>query len=251
MHRVIKSRRVIMLEAPAPEKSAPETEKEGIQEEIQQSHPEEALQEDAGQMREDMLKAAREETEQLIQAAQDEARSLTHQAEIDIENLRKKTEKEAYTQGIDHAGHEMEQLFARAQNEIDETIRKAYEQRDAMMDNLEPRIFKLALEIAEKILGYELDHSENAFLSMLRQALDSVKNESHVTLRVSSNEYVRFFKSHEVTMHTQSGTIKADVVNDPAVGFGGCLIETESGAIDAGVKAQLAQIARNLGVEEE
>jgi flagellar assembly protein FliH len=201
------------------------------------------------------LSTAREEASRLMSEAaaqaRAEARRLTGDAEAQAEALRVQAREEGLAKGMEQARRDTEALFAKAQTEVDETLREAVRQRDELLDSMEPRIFKLALEIAEKILGYELDHNESAFLSMLRAALGSVKSESHVTLRVNPSEYVRFFKSREVTMHTQSGSIQAQVVNDPTVGYGGCLIETESGLIDAGADAQLKQIAKNLGVEDD
>ena len=246
MPSVIKSHRVIMREAETPAEDTVREARENSQDPPSQIDPLETEKTCAH-----LLSSAREEAARLLEESRQEAGALIRQAETDAGVLRDQAEKDAYKQGLDKAGHEMEQLFTRAQGEIDEIIREAHKQRDAMMDNLEPRIFKLALEVAEKILGYEMDHNEDAYLSMLRQAMSHVKSENRVILRVNPSEYVRYFKSREVTMHTANGSIKAEVVNDPAVGYGGCLIETESGAIDAGVDAQLTQIGRNLGLEDE
>ena len=203
----------------------------------------------AEQARDELLSLARGQASQTLEEAREEAHQLTRQAEREAGALRERIRQEAYRQGLEQAAQETAELLARGQAEIDEILREAHRQRDATLDSLEPRIFKLALETAEKIMGYELDHNEKAFLSMLSQALTSVKNESRVTLRVNPGEYVRFFKSREVTMHTPNGALKAEVVSDPTVGYGGCVIETESGDIDAGAAAQLSQIQRNLGLE--
>jgi len=209
----------------------------------------EAALKSAERSRDELLALTSSQAADMLREAREEARNIGRQAEEEADALREQVRREAYKEGLEKAAREVEALMARAQAEIDRTLEEARRQHSAMMDNLEPRIFKLALEVAEKILGYELDHNDNAFLSMLKQALGSVKSDDHVKLRVNPSEYVRFFKSREVTLHTQNGSLKAEVINDPTVGFGGCLIETESGAIDAGVDAQLDQIGRNLGLE--
>ncbi len=198
---------------------------------------------------EELILAAQEEVALMLQDARAGAQEILRQAEQETTDLRRAAQEEAYEQGMEQARAEVVDLFARGQAEIDRTLEEAVRQRDAMAENMEPGLFKIAMEIAEKILGYELDHNDSAYLSMLKTALNSVKSETHVTLRVNPSEYVRFFKSRQVTMHTQNGSITADVINDPTVGYGGCLIETESGAIDAGAKAQLRQIQTNLGIE--
>ncbi len=198
----------------------------------------------------ELIMAAQEEVALILEDARAEAQGILQQAEQAATDAHRRIHEEAYAQGMRQARQEVEDLFARAQDEIDRTLGEAQAQRDNMLNSLEPQFFKMALEVAEKILGYELDHNDNAFLSMLKSALGSVKSETHVTLRVNPSEYVRFFKSREVTMHTKNGSITAQVINDPTVGYGGCLIETESGAIDAGAQAQLRQIQQNLGFDE-
>ena len=203
----------------------------------------------AEQARDELLSLAREQSSELLKEARQEALNVGRQAEAEAAALRERAEREAYQLGLERAAREVEELLQRTQGEIDQTMAEARSQSEATIDGLEPRIFKLALEVAEKILGYELDHNNSAFMSMLKQALQNVKSENRVTLMVNPSEYVRFFKSREVTLHTGSGALKAEVVSDPTVGYGGCLIETESGAIDAGVNAQLKQIGKNLGLE--
>ena len=248
MRRVIKASRVFMLDKPET-KGSP-----GGDDSQAGPGGESSVKVDLDSARmaaDEMLALAREEASHLIRKAREEALAVSRDAEREAASLVEKSQLDAYRQGLAQAEADIGDLFERAQAEVDGIINDAKEQRNELLDSMEPRVFRLALEIAEKILGYELDRNESAFMSMLRSALSNVKNESTVTLRVNSSEYVRFFKSREVTMHTQSGTLQANVVNDPTIGFGGCLIETESGAIDAGASAQLSQIGKNLGLEAD
>ena len=245
MHRVIKASRVLMRETPVSKSSAPAAGEARWGKDAEDKAKREL--DGVRKAADEMLALAREEASHLIRQAREEAAEITRSAD----KAKEKARWDAYKQGLEMAEQEIGDLFERAQEDVDRTLEQAKKQFDALMDDLEPRVFKLSLEIAEKILGYELDNNDSAFLSMLRTALGSVKNENTVTLRVNSSEYIRFFKSREVTMHTASGSLKANVVNDPNVGYGGCLIETDSGAIDAGVGAQLAQIGKNLGLEME
>jgi len=238
---LIKATRVIMLAPPVREvKATPEQE---ASDELRESDLASAR-----RAADEVLAVAREEASRLLREARDEGLAITRHAEREAEGASEKIREEAYRQGLAQAQTEIGDLFSQAQTDIDAILREANRMSEELLDDLEPRIFKLALEVAEKILGYELDHNESAFMSMLKEALGNVKNEKRVTLRVNPSEYVRFFKSSEATIHTRNGSLKADVVNDPTIDYAGCLIETESGGIDAGVGAQLAQIGKNLGI---
>jgi flagellar assembly protein FliH len=199
----------------------------------------------------ELIAAAQEEVTMLLEDARREASALVAEAERAAVSLRASAQEDGFQKGLTAARDEVAGLLARAQADADDLIGRAEAARAASLEQMEPRILTLALEVAKKVLGYELDHNESAFLSMLRTALAGVKAETHVTLRVNPSEYVRFFKAREVTMHTPTGSLTASVVNDPTVGYGGCLIETEGGAIDAGAAAQVAQIGRNFGIESD
>ncbi|MDR0381184.1 MAG: hypothetical protein LBH86_04235 [Oscillospiraceae bacterium] len=241
MYRVIKAAQVFLAPPPA-----------AVAAEHSDASPESgAAETDVQTAYDELIAAAQEEVTLLLQDARREAAALVAEAERAAASLRASAQEDGFKKGLEAARDEVFALLNRAQTDADDIVKQAEAERAASLEQMETRILKLSLEVAKKILGYELDHNESAFLSMLRTALAGVKAETHVTLRVNPSEYVRFFKAREVTMHTPTGSLTADVVNDPTVGYGGCLIETESGAIDAGAAAQVAQIGRNFGLESD
>jgi flagellar biosynthesis/type III secretory pathway protein FliH len=141
-------------------------------------------------------------------------------------------------------------LFEEGQGEVDRIVADAYAERDKLLGEMEPKILRLALDIAEKIVGYELDQDNDAFVSLVTAALNVMQQESRVTLRIGAEQHTRAFRSKASgKFKTDRGTVEADIIADPGAGPGGCLIETGSGAVDASVPAQLEQISRNLGLE--
>ncbi len=248
MPRVIKATYARLLEEPeAPARPAPAEAALPIEDTAPRPDPQAEWQ----AAYDELIAAAQEEVTFLLEDARNEAAAIRQKAKREVSELRRRSEEEGFEKGLSRAQNEILELLESAQKEADAVLTEANMERDRVARDMEPQLFRLALDIAEKILGYELESNDGAFLSMLRQALASVKSETKATLRVNPSEYVRFFKSREVNIHTPGGTIAASVVNDPTVGYGGCLIETESGVVDAGVTAQLSQIAHNFGMDEE
>lgn len=243
MPRIIKAGQVIRIEDDAPARAGASRWSGGAPETA------EARMADVQAAYDELITAAQDEVSLMLQDAREEAARIYGETERGVDKLREAARREGFAQGLEEAAREAAGLLERGQRDIDSLLGEAGRERDRMLRELEPKILTLAIEVAEKILGYELDNHERAYMSMLQTALANVKSENHVTLRVNPSEYVRFFKSRKVTMHTAAGSIEADVINDPTVGYGGCLIETESGAIDAGASAQLDQVARNFGIE--
>ncbi|MDL2273079.1 hypothetical protein LJC34_00780 [Oscillospiraceae bacterium OttesenSCG-928-G22] len=188
--------------------------------------------------------------EKLLESANAEAEAIREAARIESERdaaeRKAEAERQGYGEGLQKAEAEMEELFSRAQAEIDDTLSGAFAEKEAILKSCENEIFSLSIQIAEKILDMELDRNDAAFLSLAQKALLSTGGEKHVTLRVNPSEYVRFFKTREISMNTKRGTVTATVENDPSVEFSGLLIETDSGDVDAGLKTQLSQIENEL-----
>ncbi len=198
--------------------------------------------------------SAAQERDRIMRETEIEARKLIDSVHGQAEEYRKQVREEAERQGrregMEQAAADVAEIIKKAEEECAALILKASEERDAVFSGIEPEIFKLSVRIASKILNYELDRNESAYMEMVKKALSGVKFDSNVTLRVNPGEYVRFFKARDVTLHTPTGAVHSSVVSDPMVEFNGCRIETDMGNVSAGVGDQLSQIAKGLGVPD-
>ncbi len=208
----------------------------------------------------EVVAAAQDEVALLMEDARQKARSLVDEAARDAETIRETAREEGrrrgstegYQEGFLQAGQELESLLKQGQDEVDAVLREAYEIQGRQMSDMEPELYRLALDIAEKILGYELEHNSEAFLSIVRKAVDTMQCEAHATLHINAEEYIGAFRSRDsVRLKTGKGSVTADVMIDPSVEAGGCLIETENNMADASPSTQLSQIAQNLGIDHE
>lgn len=195
---------------------------------------------------EELIAAAQDEVGLMLGDARNEALTLIQTAETQANDIREIARTEGYREGLERAAGETAEILSNGQKQADEITARANAEHKRLIDGLEPQVYKLAFEVAEKILGLELDRSDEAFMSILNNAMESVKAEQAVTLRVNSSEYDRFFNARSITLNTSRGGIEAKVNIDPVVQPGGLIIETESGAIDAGAHAQLEQIKSEL-----
>ena len=266
MSNVIKASRARLI---PPEKSdiiicpaEPEPEPELEPEEL--SVPDEApgeAEKDPEEIRaayEDLLATAQNEVALMMEDAKKEAgqirKEAAREAESVVEQERRRGFEEGYAEGhpagVADARGQCGDILAKAQEECDRALREAYEAKDRLLQESEPRMLALALDIARKILGYELQNNEDAFMGMVKTAVSSLNGESRVTLHVHSDEYLQVFQSQEsLRIPTPNGHVAATVKIDPSAPPGGCMVETDSGSMDISVEAQLEQIAVNLGLE--
>ncbi|MDR1668631.1 MAG: hypothetical protein LBR76_01570 [Oscillospiraceae bacterium] len=206
----------------------------------------------------EVVAAAQEEVALLMEDARHKARALVDEAAGEAENIRETAREqghragteEGYREGFAHAGEELAELLRQGQAEVDAVLQKAYEIQGRQMSDMEPELYRLALSVAEKILGYELDQNNEAFVSIVRTAVDTMQCETRATLHVNAEQYIGAFRSRDsVRLKTGKGVVTAGVTVDPSVEPGGCLIETENNMADASPATQFAQIAQNLGID--
>jgi flagellar biosynthesis/type III secretory pathway protein FliH len=92
--------------------------------------------------------------------------------------------------------------------------------------SLEPALCGLAVAIAAKVIGQEVQQDPSVIESWVRQALAEVTSDCKATLRVSPS--------------WAASCDGLDLVVDPTMSLG-CVLETENGMIDARVDSMLAE----------
>jgi type III secretion protein L len=160
----------------------------------------------------------------IIDAARDEARRIVELAGQERQAILEDARREGYEEGL--------QLWIAA-------VREANSVRDRRLDENEPELIRLALRIAQKIIGQELHLNPQATVSIVRECLQWVRRERSLTLRVSSSE-LDFLRERIDVLRDAAGPNRSiELTADPAIGPGGCLIESEFGVIDARLETQI------------
>jgi flagellar assembly protein FliH len=140
--------------------------------------------------------------------------------------------------GLEAAGKRGEAMLRR----LSDTLTELTALRASMIRQTEAQIVELALAIARRVVLREVALDRNLLIAIVRVALDRLGESARVTVRLHPEEYeatgaarVAEFAGTDVTF-----------VPDARVGRGGCRVESEMGMLDAGVEAQIQEIARTL-----
>lgn len=163
----------------------------------------------------DILLKARETAENLINSAAAQAQSI-HQ--------------EAYQTGRETA-----------ENELLESLVEIREKRSEVLRTVEEDVLKLAVKLAEKIIGKEIsgENSEAARVEIVANALRAARHQEMLTVRVNAADLPLLEKMRDEKANAFGRAQLIDFVADQAVLTGGCIIESQSGTIDARVETQL------------
>jgi flagellar biosynthesis/type III secretory pathway protein FliH len=148
----------------------------------------------------------------------------------------------AYAQG-EKAGVEAGTTRADAMlRRLSDTLRELEELRRSMIRQTEHQIVQLAIEMARRIVRREVQTDNDLLCAMARVALDRLGDASPATIRLNPEDY------HTIIAR-QGGTwagSNVNIVADPSVGRGGCMVESPFGFVDASVDAQFRVLEQAL-----
>jgi flagellar assembly protein FliH len=111
--------------------------------------------------------------------------------------------------------------------------------RERFLHEVEHELVQLALAIAARILRREAQMDPLFLIGAVRVALGQLAATMQVRLRVPAAESGLWT---ETLAHIPNLKMKPAVIPDDSMQLGDCLIETEMGSVDLGLRAQLHQI---------
>lgn len=136
-----------------------------------------------------------------------------------------------------------EKALAEARSQISEALRQFTGQRESYFERVEFEVVHLALSIARKILHRESQIDPLLLAGVVRVALEGLNRETHSRLRANPDE-IRFWRDY----FTQATDIKPtpDLMGDPQLALGHCVLETELGSTHISFETQLKEIEQGF-----
>lgn len=196
----------------------------------------------------DIIEQAQAKAEDILNAAEAEVEELWERAKKELEELRVQAQSEGYQAGYE-TGYEEGQKQADAETTrlisiLKQTVETALQDRAAALARLEQDFLKLSLILAEKIVKKAI-HEDPAWLRpVIEEAYSRLGAVNECTIRLNPDDY-QVIKEEELRLQ-RTGTELVRFQPDPAVSPGGCIIEADTGTIDAGLEKRLGKLARHL-----
>jgi len=115
-----------------------------------------------------------------------------------------------------------------------------------LQHEVEPEALKASMQMARRFIETELERHPEVIVDIVRQALLSVRHQREVFVRVNP-DHVGILEDRKREIVDVLGRAKdIDIREDPDLEPGGCVIETEIGAIDARLETQFEVLGRAL-----
>ena len=173
--------------------------------------------------------AALVEAQEVIQAAKQEVERIKAEATQVYEAEKKR----GYEEGLAEGKMRMaEQMMSMAAKTVD------------YFASVETKVVEIVTNALKRILGSV--NEDELIVRVVRNALAVARNQKQVTLRVSPPQVDMLKQKVNEILADYPGITCLDVVGDSRLSKGGCILETETGIVDASVDVQVEAIRKAL-----
>ncbi len=159
-------------------------------------------------------------------------------------------EQEAYEKGFAQGEKDGLELGQKRIDTVVQQVRNILlemeNQRESLYRVYEKEMLQLALAISRKILHHECQVNEDVITATLREVAKHIVDQRKILLRLNPAD-AQYIQSHpDKAVPVKKGRQGVELLKDPSITRGGCVVETAFGGIDATMETQFDQIVSLL-----
>jgi len=160
--------------------------------------------------------------------------SLASEKRVSFQKGHDQGYKEGLAEGLKQAEAVLQQL--------EQAIRDAVNQRQTLLDEARQKILQLVMRISRKVTFGAVAADPEKTLGIIDGVIDTLVDRSKLKIKVN-REHLPIIEQNIDKFLKGSAAIKEITIEpDPRVQYGGCLIETPTGDIDARLESQFEVI---------
>ena len=200
-----------------------------------QSEQAQVIKANAERAAQEVVKQAQEEAQKILAAA--------HGEEETIKNTAHETGFAAgHDEGFAKGNEEVERLIERMHKILESVMQR----REDILDETEQQIVELVVLMTRKVVKVISDNQKSVINNNVLAALKKVKGRGSVTLRVNLEDLKLATQNIDEFIKRCENIKGITVMEDSTVEKGGCIVETDFGAIDARISSQLSEVENRV-----
>ena len=189
---------------------------------------------------------AENEAQNIIARAKSEAAQIVADAQAERDRLRNEAETTGYDkghqEGYEKGVAEVDRLIDRMHTILEQVMKR----REEILADTESQIVELVILMARKVIKILSENQKNVVMANTMAALKKVKTRGEVTLRVNLEDVKLTTANAQEFINHVENVQGITVLEDSTVERGGCIVETDFGAIDARISSQLQELENKI-----
>ena len=212
----------------------------------------EDLIEEARLKAERLIEEAGAEAERIKAEATEQAGKILTEAEDKAEDIFRKARERGRIDGAQEVKEQAERRHEASAKMLSSFVEQMKKRESDMAQSIVPRVAGLAADLAEKIIHREIGRDSSLVKKQAEHGISRILERDKLLIRVSPSDE-ELMKEHKPALIAMfDGIDKIEVIGDPGVEPGGCIVETDLIKVDARPRVQI-EAARNaiLGETEK
>lgn len=181
----------------------------------------------------------------VLNAEEFEAHSTAKQIVLDAQKKAEEIKAEARAYRDEVFAKAKEEAQSDVQARAAEELAKAKMQAGTIVADAEKDIVDLALKIAAKLIGRDLEREPETLAEIVATAIESARSAKAMILRVNPEDGKLLREKRPRLMELVGRAVDINIRDDSDVEKGGCVIQTEFGVIDGQLRTQF-EMLRNV-----
>lgn len=191
--------------------------------------------EEVSALAEQMLADAQAQVDQMFADAQEQCDAM-------FENARQDGRQQGYNDGLAEA----QQEFADRHAELEAEHQRLLGELKVMQDEMEGQLVDVICEVVDKTFSVMYSDNKEILLHLIDNALLNIENSKTFLIRVNEKNQAFLQQNKEVLLERVGSDVQLDIIMDPLMDEGGCMIETDGGIFDCGMDVQMTNLIRSI-----
>lgn len=189
---------------------------------------------------------AQSQADEIIANAKSEAEKIIQDAHLDEQKIKDDAKQDGFKQGHDDGYSAGESEIERLVERLRKMVETLMLRREEILKETEQQIVELVILMTRKVVKIISETQKTAIMSNVLAALKKVKSRGNVILHVNLEDLKLASANADEFIKRVENIQGITVVEDSTVEKGGCVVETDFGAIDARISSQLSELEEKI-----
>lgn len=195
---------------------------------------------------EKIAEEARAEAGRIIDEARQQADEILSDAEQKAAALRSNATEEGRQEGYNAGQIEAFNEFSEKEKALydrEEELKREYLRKEQEMEG---RLMDTILDIFSKYFSIEFSDNNEILQKLIENTLSGIENSKEFLIHVSPSQLSAINENKAYLREKVGASASIDIIEDPALPAGGCLIETDGGVFDCSIGTELESLVKDL-----
>ena len=182
------------------------------------------------------------DSEREIEKGRFEAEKIIKEAELKASEIEHEAYRRGHESGRDEGYKDGQSEVMRLIDRLATVLAKAIDVRDEIVNSSEKLMTDIILMIARKVIKDEIVERREVVINNIKESIKRIKDTARIDIRVNFADLDMTTAHKDEIIKMMETLKKINIYEDSRVERGGCIIETDIGAVDARISTQLDAI---------